>query len=123
MRISPSTLRRVRSLAAVLFAMVAGACPPPERKLEILSVSPLESGTRGTSYIAQLEGRVWRKHIDKDQLAEHQARFEVLSTRLVGGRPRIHVYAEADPGEGFTPVEPGLEDVYFQRLGQHARAA
>ncbi len=73
--------------------------------------------------IAALEGRVWRKHVDKDQLADHQARFEVLSTRLVGGRPRIHVYAEADPGEGFAPVEPGLEDVYFQRLAQHARVA
>jgi hypothetical protein len=47
----------------------------------------------------------------------------VLSTRLVGGQPVIHVYAEANPGEGFEAIAPDLEDVYFQRLRQHARAA
>jgi hypothetical protein len=31
----------------------------------------------------------------------------------------IHVYSEARPEEGFTAVDPDLEDVYFQRLRQH----
>ena len=32
----------------------------------------------------------------------------VLSTRLVGGRPVIHVHSASDPGEGFQPVPPTL---------------
>lgn len=73
--------------------------------------------------IQALAGQVWRKQLEKAELADHQARFEVLSTRLVGGRPLIHVFSASAPGEGFIAVEPDLEDVYFQRLRQHARAA
>jgi hypothetical protein len=46
----------------------------------------------------------------------------VLSTRLVGGKPVIHVFAADCPGPGFHAVPPDLEDVYFQRLRRHARA-
>jgi ABC-type multidrug transport system ATPase subunit len=73
--------------------------------------------------IQALAGQIWRKQLDKAELADHQARFEILSTRLVGGRPLIHVFSALAPGEGFVAVEPDLEDVYFQRLRQHARAA
>ena len=73
--------------------------------------------------IQALAGQVWRKQLDKAELADHQQRFEVLSTRLLGGRPLIHIFSPTAPGEGFVAVEPDLEDVYFQRLRQHARAA
>ena len=82
----------------------------------------LLSGTPAEA-IAALQGRVWRKQVDKDQLADYQARDSVLSSRLIGGRPMVHVYAESDPGEGFAPVEAGLEDVYFRRLRQQQKAA
>jgi hypothetical protein len=35
----------------------------------------------------------------------------------------IHIYSETPPGDGFERVAPNLEDVYFSRLRQHARAA
>jgi ABC-type multidrug transport system ATPase subunit len=73
--------------------------------------------------IAALSQRVWRAAVPKARLADFQAKLNVLSTRLVGGQPVIHVYAEANPGEGFEAIAPDLEDVYFQRLRQHARAA
>ena len=41
----------------------------------------------------------------------------MISTRLVSGMPVVHVFSETDPGNGFTPIEAGLEDVYFHRLG------
>ena len=47
---------------------------------------------------------------------DYQQRYTVLSTRLVGGQPLIHVYSDARPEDGFEPVDPDLEDVYFQRL-------
>jgi ABC-2 type transport system ATP-binding protein len=73
--------------------------------------------------IAALAGQVWRKQVAKDELASYETRFTVLSTRLVGGQPVIHVFSPDPPEPGFQGVAPDLEDVYFQRLRQHARQA
>ncbi len=73
--------------------------------------------------IAALEGRVWRRSIERTQLADYQARMTVLSTRLAAGETIIHVLADAAPGEGFTAVAPDLEDVYFGQLQQQAAPA
>ena len=59
----------------------------------------------------------------KAALPDYESRFTVLSTRLVGGHPVIHVFADNCPEAGFEPVAPGLEDVYFQRLRLQAQAA
>ena len=67
---------------------------------------------------------VWSKIVPKAALSEYQSRFTVLSTRLIGGQPLIHVYNGAAPEPGFQSVDPDLEDVYFHRLRQHvARSA
>ena len=73
--------------------------------------------------IEALQSRVWRKIVSKESLARYQSEHNVLSTRLVAGRPVIHVYSETLPESGFEPIEPDLEDVYFQRLRAHAKAA
>ncbi len=73
--------------------------------------------------IDALQQQVWRKQVDSAELATYEANHVVLSTRLVGGRPVIHVHSASDPGDGFQPVAPDLEDVYFQRLRLQSRAA
>ncbi|MFK3649156.1 ABC transporter ATP-binding protein [Lysobacter enzymogenes] len=73
--------------------------------------------------IAALAGQVWRRQVAKAELASYETRFTVLSTRLVGGQPVIHVFSADAPEPGFERVDPGLEDVYFQNLRQQARAA
>ena len=73
--------------------------------------------------IAELGALVWKKRVEKAELARYEQDFTVLSTRLVGGQPVIHVYSAERPEAGFEPVEPDLEDVYFQRLRQQARHA
>jgi ABC-type multidrug transport system ATPase subunit len=78
----------------------------------LLSGEPLEA-------IRSLEGRVWRKVVRKEELPDLQQRLTVLSTRLVGGRPMVHVLADAEPELGFERVEAGLEDVYFGQLKRH----
>jgi ABC-type multidrug transport system ATPase subunit len=70
--------------------------------------------------IATLKQRVWSRLIAKSSLEEYKSRYMVLSTRLIAGQPRVHIYSESDPGDGFTQVDPDLEDVYFQRLRAHA---
>ncbi|PLR18612.1 multidrug ABC transporter ATP-binding protein [Caulobacter zeae] len=73
--------------------------------------------------IAQLEGRIWKKTIDKAELDDAKAAHQVISTRLLGGRTIIHVLADTDPGAGFAPVTGGLEDVYFSTLATTRCAA
>lgn len=63
-----------------------------------------------------LAGRVWKKSVTKVDLPELERQFRIISTKLVGGRPLIHVLSEFDPGEGFEAVSPDLEDVFFSRL-------
>ena len=73
--------------------------------------------------IGGLRDRVWSKLVSKAALNEYQQRYTVLSTRLVGGQPLIHVYSDARPENGFEPVVAGLEDVYFRQLRAHGNAA
>ena len=78
---------------------------------------------RPVDAIGALENQVWRKQVEKADLKRYEADFTLLSTRLVGGLPVIHLFSASRPEEGFEQVAPDLEDVYFQRLRQHAKAA
>jgi len=62
---------------------------------------------------AGLRGRIWRKVVDRETLAEHQRQFAVIATRRAEGRIVIHVHGDGLPGPGFEPIEPDLEDAYF----------
>jgi ABC-type multidrug transport system ATPase subunit len=66
--------------------------------------------------IDQLQGKIWRRSIDKVELAHYEQQFRVVSNKLVGGRPLIHVYGEQPPGDGFAPSTPDLEDVFFSKI-------
>ncbi len=65
--------------------------------------------------LRDVEGKIWRRVVAKDELAAIQREHAVISTRLVGGRTVVHVFGDAPPG-GFEPVEPSLQDVYFSAL-------
>ena len=73
--------------------------------------------------VRQLSGRIWMKTIDKAELEDHRRKHQVISTRLFAGRTVIHVISDTDPGDGFSRVEGGLEDVYFSTLSASRRAA
>lgn len=66
--------------------------------------------------IADLEGKIWEKRIEKKELEDVKARHQVISDKLIAGQPNVHVYSETDPGEGFEAVAPDLEDVYFAHI-------
>jgi ABC-type multidrug transport system ATPase subunit len=70
--------------------------------------------------IDAMRGRVWSRAVPRADLAAFTARHDVISTRLVGGTPIVHVYSEAEPGDGFVAVDAGLEDVYFHQIGAQA---
>src|SRR5580658_991844 len=66
--------------------------------------------------IAGLRGRVWQRSIAKSDLSDCESRCRVISNRLVGGRPFLHVLSEGPPGDGFAAGVPDLEDVFFTRI-------
>jgi ABC-type multidrug transport system ATPase subunit len=70
--------------------------------------------------LGELEGRIWEKVVSKEELQAHEDAFEVISTKLVAGRPVIHILADQTPGDGFIPAETTLEDVFFTCIGASA---
>ena len=67
--------------------------------------------------VDRLRGKLWRKPVEKADLPALRDRYRVISTQLLAGTPMAHVYADQPPGDGFAPMEPDLEDVYFYQLG------
>src|SRR5580704_14420822 len=66
--------------------------------------------------IAQLNGRIWQVSIAKNELADYEQRYQVVSTRLVSGRRLLHVHSAAPLSNEFTPSAPNLEDVFFTKI-------
>ncbi len=62
--------------------------------------------------IQQLNGKVWRKLINKSDLT-NMAGIEIISSRLLRGMIEVTVVSDSLPDSGFVLAEPGLEDVYF----------
>ena len=65
---------------------------------------------------------MWSKVVGSDdELKALEANLQVISTHLIAGQHEVRVYSDANPGEGFKPVESDLEDVYFLSLARHAK--
>ena len=81
----------------------------------LLEGSPAES-------LDALKGKIWSKVVSTDdELRALEASLNVISTHLVGGLHEVRIYADSSPGEGFIPVDSGLEDVYFLNLAAQAK--
>jgi ABC-2 type transport system ATP-binding protein len=66
--------------------------------------------------VAELKGRVWQRSIAKADLPSYEQRYRVISNRLVGGHPLLHVLSPQTPADEFVPSIPDLEDVFFTRI-------
>jgi ABC-type multidrug transport system ATPase subunit len=97
---------------------VADLCP----RMAVLAAGKIQLEGAPLDLIARSRGTVWAKTIERDQMADYGAAHEVISTRLFAGRTIIHILSENDPGNGFTAVDGGLEDVYFSTLARTRRA-
>jgi len=65
--------------------------------------------------IDELKSKVYKKIITRPELQEYDTNYTVISNKMVGGQPLIHILNDTDPGNGFQPVEPNLEDVFFTK--------
>jgi ABC-type multidrug transport system ATPase subunit len=98
---------------------VADLCP----NFAVISKGRVLMAGEPRQAVAQLSGRIWRRVVSRDGLAAVQASMPVISTRLQAGNTVVRAYADGAPGEGFEPVEPDLEDVYFSAVAGHLAPA
>ena len=66
--------------------------------------------------VAALKGRIWKKLTHKNALPALAQAYQIISAKWLSGRTLVHVYSHEMPGNGFEPVEPDLEDVYFSAM-------
>ena len=69
--------------------------------------------------VASVQGRIWRKAVEKALLSEYKERMPVISHHISEGRMLVHVLADEAPEEGFEAVDATLEDVYFSSITQN----
>jgi len=75
----------------------------------LLKGNPIES-------IQSIEGKVWRRVVEKAELEQYKLNHTVISERLIGGKPEIHVFSDEQPDPSFEGVPADLEDVYFSQI-------
>lgn len=96
---------------------VADLCP----RMAVLAAGRIQLEGAPLDLIARTHGTVWKKTIAREELEAYRERYKVIATRLFAGRTIIHVLSDSDPGDGFGPVEGGLEDVYFATIDTSRR--
>lgn len=75
----------------------------------------LYSGTTDDA-LNLVRGKIYERRVERADLAAFEEQYRVISHKLVGGKPLLHVYADAVPADGFTSTDETLEDVYFAKL-------
>lgn len=65
-----------------------------------------------------LNDKIFRKRIEKNEIEQYQAQYNVLSTYLRSGNMNVNVFSDVHPGNGFEPVNNTLEDFYFYSINQ-----
>jgi len=63
-----------------------------------------------------LKGKIWEKSISKEEIEKYHNSYNVISSKLVSGKPLIHIFNESSPGDGFHSAEADLEDVFFSKI-------
>lgn len=66
--------------------------------------------------INDMQGKIWLKLIDKEEIEEHRSKFKVISTKVVEGKIQVHVFSDSQPDASFKTATADLEDVYFASI-------
>jgi ABC-2 type transport system ATP-binding protein len=92
-------------------------CP----RMAIISAGELLLEGAPQETLQALQGKIWSKVVlTDDELRALETELRVISSHLIAGQHEIRVYADSSPGDGFRPVDAGLEDVYFLNLASPA---
>lgn len=96
---------------------VADLCP----RMAIMTNGQIALHGEPSELIKTIQGRVWSKTIDKQEVQEYMASLTVISSRLFSGITKIRVLSDEQPEDGFELVNANLEDVYFSTVLQNKK--
>ncbi|WP_299196699.1 ABC transporter ATP-binding protein [uncultured Erythrobacter sp.] len=97
---------------------VSDLCP----QMAVIVLGQIKQQGAPKDLIEQAKGSVWSKTIERHEIDEVRAQYQVISTKLYAGKTIVHVMSDSDPANGFASVEGGLEDVYFSTLAKSRQA-
>jgi ABC-2 type transport system ATP-binding protein len=66
--------------------------------------------------IKKLDQKVWKGLIEKSELVEIEKENDVISSRLYLGKVQVRIFSESPMQNGFEPVSPEIEDLYFATI-------
>jgi ABC-2 type transport system ATP-binding protein len=81
--------------------------------MAVLAQGEIISSGTPKALMEKLNGRIWKKTIDKSQLVNYENKLKVISSQLSAGKVIIRVESSNNPGEAFSPAVANLEYVYF----------
>lgn len=73
--------------------------------------------------IDELKGKIWQKRIERQEVEQYRQDYQVISHKMVAGKPQINVLSDTAPGNGFESAEPSLEDVFFTKVDANSFVA
>jgi len=91
---------------------VANLC----KDMAIICLGEVVAQGNPTELTQRVQGKIWKKMIDKKDLDTYRAEHQVISTHLKAGRTMIHVYSDGQPDSSFESSPANLEDVYFTEI-------
>jgi len=91
---------------------VANLC----KNMAIICLGEVVAQGNPTELTQRVQGKIWKKMIDKKELEDYKSNFQVISTHLKAGRTIIHVHGETKPDASFESSPANLEDVYFTEI-------
>jgi len=66
--------------------------------------------------VRDIEGKIYTKAIQKEDILHYKENYTLISTQLKGGNLNIRIYSDTNPGNGFLASPAILEDVYFNKV-------
>lgn len=85
-------------------------------KMAIMNLGEIVFQGSPQTAIEELKGKVYHKMVSREELEQYANEYSVISNKMVGGQPLIHIYNDSNPGNGFELVNPNLEDVFFSKI-------
>ena len=117
-----NVLREIGSNSTVIFSThivedVKELC----NNMAIMNNGRILKQIKPTDSTKELNGKIWTKIVDKDQVDELNKNLNILSTSFNPDNSiNIRIYSESKTNKGFKKVDPNLEDVYFITLKENS---
>jgi ABC-type multidrug transport system ATPase subunit len=88
-------------------------------EMAILNGGKILNHTTPQEATKKIEGAIWKKTINRDDLEENEKMFDILSSNYNQDNTlNIRVHALEKPSDDFVAATPQLDDVYFIALKQ-----